>query len=258
MSREWGSPVIPVALFIALLLMALPVSADNNTTQTTATPTATITTTQTTATPTATITATQTANATPTVTVTTTQTANATPTATVTATRTTVIPTATTVAVTQPATTIATATPTIWVSEPPTTGNLIVYSSPPGASILIDGSYYGITPGTVNGVSAGNHILRLSLSGYYDYEGSIYVVPGQTEQGYGTLQPLSQFSTAAPTTVPTVFVPVIVPVVTATGSSAADSGLLNSAVIAAIIGSLAIIIGSAVKIFVHVKPPKRE
>ena len=218
MSRGKGSSVIPVALFIALLLMVLPVSADNNTTQT----------------------------------------ANATPTATVTATRTTLIPTATTVAVTQPATTIATATPTIWVSEPPTTGNLIVYSSPPGASILIDGIYYGITPGTVNGVSAGNHILRLSLSGYYDYEGSIYVVPGQTEQGYGTLQPRSQFSTAVPTAAPTVFVPVIVPVVTATSASA-DPGLFgNSSVVAAIIGAIAVIIASAATIFTHVKPPKKE
>jgi len=201
----------------------------------------------------------QTTNVTPTSTVTATQTTNATPASTVTTTRRTVIPTATTVAVTQPATTIATATPSIWVSEPPTTGNLIVYSSPPGASILIDGIYYGITPGTVNGVPAGNHILRLSLSGYYDYEGSIYVVAGQTEQGYGTLQPSGQFSTAVPTAVPTVFVPVIVPITTATSASGSDPGLLgNSSVVAAVIGAIAVIIASGATIFTHVKPPKKE
>jgi hypothetical protein len=231
--------------------MVLPVSADNNTTQTTATPTATITTMETTnATPTATITTTQTANATPTATVAATQKTTAAPATTNATPQKTVLRTTTTVAVTRPETSSTTVSPT--------TGNLIVYSSPPGASILIDGIYYGVTPDTVTGVPAGNHILRLSLSGYYDYEGSIYVSAGQTEQGYGTLQPWGQFITAAPTAAPTVFVPVIVPVVTATGSSAADSGLLNSAVIAAIIGSLAIIIGSAVKIFVHVKPPRKE
>jgi hypothetical protein len=111
----------------------------------------------------------------------------------------------------------------------------------------------------VTGVPAGNHIRRLSLSGYYDYEGSIYVSAGRTEQGYGTLQPRSQFGTAVPTPVPTVFIPVIVPIVTATGASAADPGVLgNSSVVAAIIGAIAVIIASGATIFTHVKPPKKE
>jgi hypothetical protein len=132
----------------------------------------------------------------------------------------------------------------------------MVYSSPTGASILIDGTYAGTTPGTVNGVPAGNHILRLTLSGYYDYEGSIYIVPGQTTQGYGTLQPLIRITSAAPTPVPTVIIPVIVP---GTAAASEDPGLLeNSSVVIAIIGAISVLIAAGVKVFNHVRPPKNE
>ena len=140
------------------------------------------------------------------------------------------------------------------------TGEVMVYSSPTGASILIDGNYLGTTPGKVSDIPAGNHILRLTMSGYYDYEGSIYVVPGQTTQGYGTLQPMNQI-TAAQTTVPTAVPTVIVPIIIATPTPepTKDTGLLgNSSVIVAIIGVITAIIASAATIFTHVKPPKKE
>ena len=70
----------------------------------------------------------------------------------------------------------ATITPTGTVTQQPSSGNVTVHSSPPGASILIDGVYQGTTPTTVSGVNQGNHIIRLALSGYYDYEGTIYVI----------------------------------------------------------------------------------
>jgi hypothetical protein len=230
MSRGYGSSVIPIAVFLAILLIVLPISASN-------------------VTPTTTVTTTQTANVTPTTTVTATQTATATATPTTTAT-----PTKTTVAVTRTATVVTTANPTISVVETVATGSVNVYSSPTGASILIDGIYSGTTPGTVNGVPAGNHILRLELSGYYDYEGSIYIVPGQAAQGYGTLQSMSQV-TAAP---PTAIIPVIVPVVTITPVPTQEPGPLgNSSILAAIIGSIAVLIGSAATIYTHVKPPKK-
>ena len=257
MSHRSGSSVVSVAIFLVILLIVLPVGASD------ATPTTTVTTTQTTnTTPTTTVTTTQTANVTPTTTVTTTQTANATPTTTVTTTQTTsATPTATatltntTVAVTRTATVVTTANPTISVTETGTTGSVTVHSSPAGASILIDGVYAGTTPGNVNGVPAGNHMLRLSLSGYYDYEGSIYIVPGQENQGYGTLQPMSQVTPAAP--VPTAVIPVIIPVA-ATSEPTQEQGLLaNSSVLAALIGTIAVIIGSAVTIFTHVNPPKK-
>jgi hypothetical protein len=135
----------------------------------------------------------------------------------------------------------------------------MVYSSPTGASILIDGVYCGTTPGKVNGVPAGNHILRLTMSGYYDYEGSIYVVGGETSQGYGTLQPMNQVTSAAPTPVPTAIVTVFVPVIPVTPEPTQEKGLLeNSSVLVAIIGVLTAIIAAGASIFTHVKPPKKE
>lgn len=139
------------------------------------------------------------------------------------------------------------------------TGEVMVYSSPTGASILIDGIYCGTTPGKVEGITTGNHILRLSMSGYYDYEGSIYVVAGETTQGYGTLQPMNHV-TAVPTAVPTAIVTIFVPVITVTPVPTEDPGLLgNSSVIVAIIGVITAIIAAAASIFTHVKqPPKKE
>jgi hypothetical protein len=253
MSRGSGSSVIPVAVFLALLFIVLPVSADNvttlQTTVATSPTTIAILPTNVTTSPT-TITILPTNVTTSPITIVITQT-------TVAGTQTTATPTNTTVAVTRTATVITPAKPTVSSAETVTTGSVNVYSSPAGASILIDGIYSGTTPGNVNGVPAGNHILRLELSGYYDYEGSIYVVPGQAAQGYGTLQPMSRVTSAAPT--PTIIVPVIVPVVTATPVPSEDPGLLGDpGVLAAIIGAIAVIILSAAKIFIHVKPPKKE
>ena len=208
MSRRSGSFVILLAVFLAILLIVLPVSAGRDPHATT------ITTSHTTATP-----------------------------------------TVTTVAVTPPTTVIPTANPTISVGETETTGSVMIYSSPTGASILIDGVYSGTTPKTVNGMSAGNHILRLELSSYNDYEGSIYVIPGQIAQGYGTLQPVIQVMSAAPT----VFVPVIVPVVTATPVPTQDPGLLgNSSVIIALISGFTVMIAAGVSIYIHLTPHKKE
>jgi len=171
--------------------------------------------------------------------------------------KTTVTPRKTTVVVTQTPTMIATANPTISGGETGATGEVMVYSSPTGAIILIDGVYCGTTPGKVNAVPAGNHILRLTLSGYYDYEGSIYVVEGETSQGYGTLQPLNLVTSAVPSPVPTVIVPVIVPVVTPEPTQ--EKGLLeNTSVLVAIIGVITALIAAGASVFTHVKPPKKE
>jgi hypothetical protein len=150
------------------------------------------------------------------------------------------------------------ANPTISGGDTGATGNVMVYSSPTGASILIDGVYCGTTPGNVNAIPAGNHILRLTMSGYYDYEGSLYVIAGQTNQGYGTLQPMSQI-TAAPTVVPTAIVTVFVPVIPVTPEPTQDAGLLsNSSVLVALIGVITALIAAGASVFTHVKPPKKE
>jgi hypothetical protein len=168
--------------------------------------------------------------------------------------RTTAVIPQTTAVITQPLST--TAIPIQTTGAVGVNGDVMVYSSPTGASILIDGVYCGITPGKVNGIPAGNHILRLSLSGYYDYEGSIYVVPGDTTQGYGTLQPINHI-TAAPTPVPTVIVPIII--ATPTPEPIEEKGLLdNSSIIVALIGVVTAIIAAVASIFSHTKPPKKD
>jgi hypothetical protein len=243
MSHGSGSSFNTVAVFLAILLIVLPAGADNVTTEVTtiAVNVTTVAVNETTVAPTDT-------TAPPTLT-------TAPPQTTVPATQTTVLTTWTTA---PPGVTTIVATPPVTVPPPekPTTGIVIVHSSPDGASILIDGVYSGTTPRTVEGVPGGNHILRLSLSGYNDYEGSIYVVPGQVAQGYGTLQPLNLGTGAVPTQS---VVTVVVPVIAVTPAPTQDPGLLgNSTVITAIIGAIAVIIGSAATIFTHVKPPKKE
>jgi len=133
-------------------------------------------------------------------------------------------------------------------------GDVTVYSSPLGASILIDGVYYGTTPANLTGVPQGNHIIRLTQTGFYDYEGTLYVVPGQTSHAFGTLIQLNQVTAAATA------VPIVIPVVTAAPAQTTDTGGLlgNSSVLVAIIGVITASIAAAATIFTHVKPPKKE
>jgi hypothetical protein len=158
-----------------------------------------------------------------------------------------------------PVTTAQTANTTPSVSSPQpsspavTSGDAVVYSSPLGASILIDGIYYGTTPANLSSIPQGNHILRLALSGYYDYEGTIYVVPGQTSHAFGTLPPLNQVS-AAPSAIP-IIVPIVAPEPTATVAK----GLLdNSSIVVAIIGVITASIAAGATIFSHVAKTKKD
>jgi hypothetical protein len=139
----------------------------------------------------------------------------------------------------------------------PNSGSVSVYSSPLGASVLIDGRYFGTTPSNLTDIPSGNHIIRLSLSGYYDYEGTIYVIPGQTTYAYGTLPPLGQFSTT-PTPVPTTAVPIIVQVPVTAVPTQSQAPLENPGVIAAIIGVITATIGAIATIFSHIFKAKKE
>lgn len=241
MVQENRSSVIPVLVFFAILLMVLPVSATNVTVNqtTVATNMTTIATTQTTV-------AANTTTVTPAAT-------TAVPTSTTIATSlTTATPVITTVTATPPTTVVTTINPTLSIEETPATGSVMIYSSPSGARILIDGAYSGITPQTVTGMSPGNHIMRLEFDGYYNYEGSIYIVPGQTAQGYGTLQPVNQVTSGAQG----VIVPVII--ATPTPLPTKDAGLLgNSSIIIALLGAFTVIIAAGVSIFIHLTPPKK-
>ena len=136
-------------------------------------------------------------------------------------------------------------------------GSVSVYSSPLGASVLIDGRYYGTTPANLTDIQPGNHIIRLTLSGYYDYEGTIYVLAGQTTHAYGTLPPLNQFS-GAPTPVPTTVAPIIVQVPVTAEPTQKQGAFENPGVIAAIIGVITATIGAIATIFSHISKAKKE
>ena len=162
-----------------------------------------------------------------------------------------VTPQNTTVVTTQPETSTTTGIPVHSETPAQTTGNVTVYSSPIGASILIDGIYYGTTPANLTGVPQGNHIIRLTQSGYFDYEGSIYVIPDQTSNAFGTLPPLNQIQAAATP------LSIIVPVVTAEPTPA--KGLFdNTSIIVAIIGVFTATIAAGATIFSHVMKAKKE
>ncbi len=160
-----------------------------------------------------------------------------------------------------PPTTLTPVTSPVQITEPVgTTGDIMIYSSPAGASILIDDVYYGTTPGKVIGFPVGSHILLLTLSGYQDNTQTVIVGPGATNRAYGTLQPLIQytpFPTTVPTPVPTMIVPIII--ATPTPTPTQDSGLLgNSSVLVALIGVITALIAAGASVFTHIKPPKKE
>jgi hypothetical protein len=154
-----------------------------------------------------------------------------------------------------PPTTQTTLTST--VSIPPDTGDISVYSSPLGASILIDGKYYGTTPANLTAVPAGSHFIRLELSGYFAYEGTVYVLAGQANHAYGTLQPLNQY-TASPTAVPTSAAPIIIEVPATVAPTPTGGPLENPGVLVAVIGVITATIGAAATIFSHVFKAKKE
>lgn len=231
-----------IVLLLVMACMVVPVLADEgNTTNTTVVATTEVTTavpTTTTATPTETTTTTVATTAT-----------TAVPTTTVTTT----VPTTTVPATT--ATTIVTTTQTTAI----TTGDLSVASSPLGAAILVDGRYYGVTPEDVTGLSPGNHMIRLTLSGYNDYEGTIYVVAGESIPAYGTLHPISagasQIIVATASAQPTTALPEITVQPDSTQTTSSESPLGSPTVIAALIGIVTAAIGAGATIFTHKAKP---
>jgi hypothetical protein len=62
----------------------------------------------------------------------------------------------------------------------PTTGFIVLSSTPSGASIYLDGSYHGKTPKTIPDVSAGSHYIELKLEGYNLWSDRINVMTGST------------------------------------------------------------------------------
>lgn len=74
------------------------------------------------------------------------------------------------------------------------TGFLHVDSTPPGASVLVDGIYQGVTqadnPLDLTGISPGEHTVTLKLQNYQDYSTRVPVQAGKTASVRATLTPL--------------------------------------------------------------------
>jgi hypothetical protein len=132
--------------------------------------------------------------------------------------------------------------PTESVPSQPSSGNVTVFSSPSGASVLIDGVYKGTTPGNITNIAPGNHIIRLTLSGYYDYEGTIYVIAGQTASAFGTLPPLNHNVITSAATPIVITIPV-------TAETTQKEGGLDNSILVAIIGVATAVIGAVATLF---------
>lgn len=82
----------------------------------------------------------------------------------------------------------------------PQTGTVSVFSTPAGATVYIDGVYYGSAPVTAD-LAPASHAIKVSLAGYNDYIASVSVAAGQSLPLYVTLVQASGTFTA--TTAPT-------------------------------------------------------
>jgi hypothetical protein len=115
---------------------------------------------------------------------------------------------------------------------PLTQGSVSVSSSPGGANVYIDNVYEGITPVNLSSVSVGTHALRLTMTGYADYGTTISVAGGSTVVVSGSLA--EQNLTAAK------------PAATVTPLPTDNTSFWTStSVLAALLGSIAAIIGAA-------------
>ena len=52
----------------------------------------------------------------------------------------------------------------------PGNGELSVSSTPPGANVMVDNNFVGITPLTLKDIPAGSHVVTVQLTGYQNYE----------------------------------------------------------------------------------------
>ncbi len=75
------------------------------------------------------------------------------------------------------------------LSAAPDVGTLSVTSSPSGADIYLDGTYWGYTPMTVGNVVQGGHEVRLLCAGYQPWTQTTSVTGGQTTQLTAVLIP---------------------------------------------------------------------
>ena len=72
----------------------------------------------------------------------------------------------------------------------PKYGGLVVKTTPPGASIFVDGKKWGASPITVGNLRSGGHQIKAVREGYRDYVQQLEIIPYATENIHWTLVPL--------------------------------------------------------------------
>ena len=82
-------------------------------------------------------------------------------------------------------------------------GSIEVSSSPPGATILIDGSARGTTPAIIEDILEGSHRVILQKSGYEDWGKMVTVEADETAEVDANLVAVTTVATTIPTPVPT-------------------------------------------------------
>jgi len=107
--------------------------------------------------------------------------------------------------------TTATPTPTVTVTPTATSassGILKVFSTPTGATVLLDGVEKGTTPITITGVPFGMHNLQLDKAGYYSWNGQAWIQTGAITTIFPTMVKSTVITpTGTPTTKPTTVTP---------------------------------------------------
>ncbi len=72
----------------------------------------------------------------------------------------------------------------------PKYGGLVVKTTPPGATIMVDGKERGVSPLTVGDLRSGGHQIRVIKDGYKELVQQVEIMPYATENQYWALVPL--------------------------------------------------------------------
>ncbi|MFA5267229.1 MAG: PEGA domain-containing protein [Methanoregula sp.] len=81
----------------------------------------------------------------------------------------------------------------------PKTGALAVNSSPPGARVLLDGAYAGLSPVLLENISADNHTVGVEIDGYTAASRTVSIAAGQVNPVEVSLVPVPAPVTPATT-----------------------------------------------------------
>jgi len=98
---------------------------------------------------------------------------------------------------------LVTTTPAMYraTTSPPSTGTLKLDSTPPGASVYVDGALRGTTPVTST-LSVGSHTVVLKMAGFYDYSRTVTITAGGLVQETWNLVPVTTPPTTPASRVP--------------------------------------------------------